>query len=93
MDRLLGELTAVQLAEWRAYEAEEPFGFEPLADLFAILTATVANAAPFRSGEGVSFGQVRYRPGRPPAAGPTDQTLLAGAETVGPDLSRPITDD
>lgn len=93
MDGLLGEMTAAQLLEWRAFAADEPFGFEPLADLFAILTATVANAAPFRAGEGVTFEQVRYRPGKPAAASPDDGGILSGAESAGPDLSRPILDD
>ena len=48
MDRLLGELTASQFAEWEAFHALEPFG--PIRDeyRFATIAATVANAAPFR---------------------------------------------
>jgi hypothetical protein len=90
---MLAEMTADQLQEWKAFAAEEPFGFDALADLFAILTATVANAAPFRSGEGVSFEKVRFRPGKPRPPEPADGPILSGAETVGPDLSKPIPDD
>lgn len=45
-----GAVTPDQLAEWEAFHAVEPFG--PLRDeqRFARLAATVANAAPFRSG-------------------------------------------
>ncbi len=63
------------------------------ADLFGLLTAAVVNSAPFRSGKGVSFDEVRYRPGKPPPPEPEQGPILSGAETVGPDLSKPIPDD
>ena len=45
-----GPISPEQLAEWEAFHAVEPFG--PLRDeqRFARLAATVANAAPFRTG-------------------------------------------
>lgn len=92
---MLAEMTPGQFLEWKEFARVEPFGFGATADFFAVLCAVVANSAPFRSGPGVSPEAFRLRPDREPGDGrPADgETMLAGAETVGPDLSRPITDD
>jgi hypothetical protein len=89
---MLAEMTAGQIAEWREFAREEPFGFHPQAELMSLLCAVVANAAPFRGGPGVSPSQFRWRPGREPAATPDGdiRDALGPADADGPDLSRPL---
>jgi hypothetical protein len=90
---MLAGMSAAQLGEWLEFEREEPFGFPAEANLVALLSAVVANSAPFRTGEPISPEKFVWRPGRKAAASDSNPADVMGAEQSGPDLSRPIQGD
>jgi len=93
---MLGEMTAQQLADWREFAREEPFGFQPQAELVSLLCSVVAASAPFRSGSAPPPSAFRWTPGKAAPEAEEEgefRDVLGASDTTGPDLSRPLPDD